>query len=105
MASMVTLVALVVCQANIIGCPLCTLPGVAEKDAVGAGGGAAGGAGPTACCTADFDPPPQPASRINGNKNFSLTLSPCTFVLPTLSQGATFRDRSSPPAGNFIQFF
>src|ERR1700756_2902688 len=64
------------------------MPGVAENNAVGAGGTATGGAagevGPTACFRGDFDPPPQPASRIKGNKNLSLTFLLARLVLPAL---------------------
>jgi hypothetical protein len=96
-------VALVVCQARVTAWPVCTAAGVAERNAVGAGGttagGAAGGVGPPACCTSDFDPPPQPASRIKGNKNLSLTFLLARLLLRALAE-LTLRNRDkSPVAG------
>src|SRR5213594_3879225 len=45
MPSILTSVALVVCQVRVVDCPFCTESGFAEREAVGAGGAGGGGGG------------------------------------------------------------
>jgi len=75
---MVTVPALAVLHVNFVNWPFWIVLGLAENVAVGARVGVVV-AGVDCRCTADFGRPPQPASKIKGKRNLSLTFPPQYF--------------------------
>src|SRR5689334_16154206 len=104
MPSMLTSVALVVCQVSVAVCPLSIEFGLAESDAVGAGGGGGGGGGGVGGCFLQA-PNIMIAPRMNTRvAHFNLGYFTCSSLRNGAPQtGARVEDRRCGPAISAIR--